>query len=77
MAFGPEGTAALGIRDLGNPEWGKAVEIKDDEVPVFWGCGVTPQQVVLDSKIPERAMSHSAGFMLVLDMKSDGVCEKI
>ena len=31
----------LGIKDINKPEFGDAVTIKDDEVPVFWACGVT------------------------------------
>src|SRR5947209_2718413 len=33
--------AALGIRDLGRPDYGDPVEVRPGEVPVFWACGVT------------------------------------
>ncbi|MHB1415158.1 MAG: putative hydro-lyase, partial [Chloroflexota bacterium] len=33
---------ALGIRDLGKPDFGDPVSIRANEVPVFWACGVTP-----------------------------------
>ena len=36
----------IGIADLGRPDYGDAVPIDDDEIPVFWACGVTPQSVV-------------------------------
>jgi uncharacterized protein YcsI (UPF0317 family) len=37
----------LGIRDISEPDYGDSVTIHPDEVPVFWGCGVTPQNVIL------------------------------
>ena len=39
--FGDPGQ--IGISDIGKPDYGDAVEIGVDEVPVFWACGVTPQ----------------------------------
>ncbi len=56
----------IGIRDLSKPDWGDAVEVKSDEIPVFWACGVTPQAVLLSAKLP-LAVTHSAGCMLVTD----------
>ncbi|MDN3257215.1 putative hydro-lyase [Streptomyces sp. MA25(2023)] len=35
--------SALGIVDLGRPDFGDAVRAEPDEIPVFWACGVTPQ----------------------------------
>lgn len=58
---------AIGIRDLSQPDYGDAVEILDDELPVFWACGVTPQAVVEASRIP-FCISHSPGKMLVTDL---------
>lgn len=39
IAWGPEGAAALGIDDPTGqrPDFGDASEIRDGEVPVFWG----------------------------------------
>ena len=34
--------AAKGIEDLARPDFGDAVTVKEGEVFVFWGCGVTP-----------------------------------
>lgn len=42
--------AAIGIKDINNPDFGEAAEMRDGEVPVFWGCGVTPQSVCLNVK---------------------------
>ena len=62
--------AALGIRDINNPEYGKPVTIKDGEIPVFWACGVTPQEAILNAK-PEIAITHAPGYMFVSDLKSE------
>ena len=35
--------AALGIDDLGSPDYGDPLPIKPGETPVFWACGVTPR----------------------------------
>ncbi|MCK4721849.1 MAG: DUF1445 domain-containing protein, partial [Dehalococcoidia bacterium] len=52
---------------LSKPDYGDAVEIKDDEVPVFWACGVTPQAVALKSK-PPLVITHSPGHMFITDL---------
>ncbi len=36
--------ADLGIADVGTPDYGDAVSVRDGEVTCFWACGVTPQQ---------------------------------
>lgn len=59
--------SAIGIADLARPEFGDAVEILDDELPVFWACGVTPQYVAQLSRIP-FCITHSPGKMLVTDL---------
>lgn len=60
--------AAIGISDLSNPDFGEAVDIAADEIPVFWACGVTPQAAVMASR-PKLAISHSPGHMLVTDAR--------
>jgi uncharacterized protein YcsI (UPF0317 family) len=59
----------IGIKDMGKPDWGDAVPIKDDELPVFWACGVTPQSVVATVK-PEFCITHYPGSMLVTDRRN-------
>lgn len=61
--------AVIGIKDIGRPDYGEAVEIREDEVPVFWACGVTPQNVLLKAKLP-FAITHTPGFMFVSDLKN-------
>jgi uncharacterized protein YcsI (UPF0317 family) len=58
--------AALGIRDLTQPDFGDPVPIRAGEVPVFWGCGVTPQ-VVLERSGCEWFAAHRPGRMFVSD----------
>lgn len=60
--------AALGIDDLDKPDYGDPVEIRPGEVPVFWGCGVTPQAAVVESR-PSLAISHAPGHMLITDAR--------
>lgn len=60
--------AALGITDISLPDYGDAVEIRDDEVPVFWACGVTPQWVAQRSRLP-FCITHAPGKMFVTDLR--------
>lgn len=61
--------AAIGIADLARPDWGDAVEIRRDEVPVFWACGVTPQEALRAARLP-FAIVHKPGSMLVTDRRN-------
>ena len=61
---------AIGIDDMAQPDWGDAIDVREDEIPVFHACGVTPQAVLMDSKVP-FAITHSAGHMFVTDLPSD------
>lgn len=62
--------AELGIADLSRPDFGDAVPIARDEVPVFWACGVTPQ-LALAAARPEIAITHSPGCMFVTDWRDE------
>lgn len=59
----------IGIRDLQKPDFGEAVTIREGELPVFWPCGVTPQNVVMEVK-PELAITHAPGHMFISDIKN-------
>lgn len=63
---------AIGIDDLGKPDFGEAVPIEAGEIPVFWACGVTPQ-LALAAARPEIAITHSPGCMFVTDLREDGL----
>lgn len=62
--------SAIGIADINKPEWGDPIDIAEDEVAIFHACGVTPQSILIDSKVP-FAITHSAGYMFVTDLPSD------
>ncbi len=36
----------IGIADLMKPDYGDAVPVNDDQLTVFWACGVTPQSLI-------------------------------
>jgi uncharacterized protein YcsI (UPF0317 family) len=59
----------IGIRNLAAPDWGDAVPVHDDELPVFWACGVTPQSVIMAVR-PEFCITHFPGAMLVTDRRN-------
>jgi uncharacterized protein YcsI (UPF0317 family) len=58
---------AIGITDLATPDYGDAVAVMRDEIPVFWACGVTPQAALLRAK-PAFCITHSPGCMLMTDL---------
>jgi len=57
----------IGIDDLGRPDYGDAVEVRNDELPVFWACGVTPQAVIQAARVP-FCITHAPGCLLVTDL---------
>lgn len=57
----------IGIMDINAPDFGDKVEIKEHEVPVFWGCGVTPQLALVNARLP-IAITHSPGYMFITDI---------
>ncbi len=59
---------ALGIVDLAKPEFGEPVEIEEDQLPVFWACGVTPQAIAMQAK-PPLMITHSPGHMFITDRR--------
>jgi uncharacterized protein YcsI (UPF0317 family) len=59
----------IGIKDVMTPDYGDAVEVRGDELPVFWACGVTPQSVIATVK-PDFCITHHPGSMLVTDRKN-------
>lgn len=62
----------IGIRDVNEPDWGDRVDMLPDEVPVFHYCGITPQSVIMESKVP-FAITHSPGHMFVTDLPAETV----
>jgi len=56
----------LGVMAMNDPEFGEPVEIAENQVPVFWACGVTPQAVAISAR-PPLMITHSPGHMFVTD----------
>ncbi|KAI0095578.1 DUF1445-domain-containing protein [Nemania sp. FL0031] len=84
IAWGWESVKALGIEDIDNPQWGDApitpeglplgrLSGSNDLVPVFWGCGVTPQEAVMRANLEGVIMAHSPGHMLLLDCRDSEI----
>ena len=59
--------ALIGLADLANPDYGDAVDVLPDEIPVFWACGVTPQAAITQAR-PEFCITHAPGAMLITDL---------
>ena len=60
--------------DLAKPIVGEPLErLPTDYLPVFWACGVTPQQVALASK-PQLMITHAPAHSFVTDLKADQIC---
>lgn len=79
ICWGWEAPKALGISDIDELEWvdspptldgrrlGELCNQDAEEVPVFWGCGVTPQEAMMRAGLTGTVMAHVPGHMLVLD----------
>jgi uncharacterized protein YcsI (UPF0317 family) len=59
--------ALIGIYDLQKPDYGDAVDVMPDELPVFWACGVTPQAAITQAR-PYFCITHAPGYMLITDL---------
>lgn len=58
----------IGIPDMNRIHSGRVNAVGPDEVPVFWGCGVTPQAVAVASGVPEM-ITHATGHLFVTDWR--------
>jgi uncharacterized protein YcsI (UPF0317 family) len=67
--------AALGITDLDAVDFGEPPVMEPGDVPMFWGCGITPQLAAERAK-PRYMITHYPEHMLVSDRRSeqDAVC---
>lgn len=64
--------ARIGIADLGKPDYGDPVSVRDGEMPVFWACGVTPQAALRAARLP-FVITHAPGSMLVTDLRNSAL----
>jgi len=58
---------AIGISDLGRPDYGEPAPIYTNEIPVFWACGVTPQAIARKARV-ELMITHEPAQMFVTDL---------
>jgi uncharacterized protein YcsI (UPF0317 family) len=49
--------------DVGDPD------VDDDELPVFWACGLTPQLAVQNAR-PPLCITHAPSSMLITDLRN-------
>jgi len=59
----------IGIADVNVPWQCGPADVREGEIPVFWACGVTPQEVIRRAK-PPFSITHTPGHMLVTDLKN-------
>lgn len=60
--------------DLEHPLFGPPVPpIPDGLIPVFWACGVTPQEAALAAKV-EFMIAHSPGHGFITDLLAEHIC---
>jgi uncharacterized protein YcsI (UPF0317 family) len=57
----------IGLTDLSKPDWGDCPAPVGSKIPVFWACGVTPQNAIMRAKLP-ISISHTPGHMLITDI---------
>ena len=62
---------AIGINDISKPEYGEPVPICQNEIPMFWGCGVTPQAVAESARV-DFMITHEPGQMFLTDLPREG-----
>ncbi|NXB64446.1 GLUCM protein, partial [Struthidea cinerea] len=60
----------LGIQDLSKPDYGDPVHLHPGDIPVFWACGVTGVEAIINCRAP-LAFTHSPGCMFITDLKND------
>lgn len=84
IAWGWDSLERLGIKDISKQDWGDSPVSPDGRpldslvgsetvTPVFWGCGVTPQEAVMRAGLEGVVMGHMPGHMLLLDCVDDDI----
>jgi uncharacterized protein YcsI (UPF0317 family) len=62
--------ASLGIADLASVDFGAPPAMEPGDVPVFWGCGITPQFAVERAR-PQYAITHYPGHLFLTDRRAE------
>lgn len=84
IAWGWDSLEKLGIKDISKQDWGDSPVTQDgrplaslvgseEVIPIFWGCGVTPQEAVMRAGLEGVVMGHMPGHMLLLDCVDDDI----
>jgi uncharacterized protein YcsI (UPF0317 family) len=61
--------AILGISSFERPDFGEPMQPLTDEIPLYWGCGLTALSALQRARLP-FFITHAAGAMLVTDMRN-------
>ncbi|WOX04724.1 putative hydro-lyase [Microbulbifer pacificus] len=62
----------LGIGDIHQPDFGQSVTIAENEIPVFWACGVTANEALRCAGL-EYFITHAPGHMLIADLQNSAL----
>jgi len=63
----------IGINDLQKVDWGQPpLHVPQGHVPVFWACGITPQNIIENNPDIPFAITHQPGKMLITDRRLEG-----
>lgn len=60
----------IGIADINKPDYGNRVTIKENEVPVFWNCGLTGLIAAQNAKI-DFMLSIDPGHVFIGDIREE------
>lgn len=84
--WGWDAVTRLDVKDIDKADFGDApvdtqgnnlgqASEESSELPVFWGCGVTPQEAVMKAgdRIRDLVMAHLPGHMLLLDVEESRI----
>ncbi|HEY8570269.1 putative hydro-lyase [Microbulbifer sp.] len=64
--------AGLGIGDIHQPDFGQSVTIDEEEIPVFWACGVTANEALRCAGL-DFFITHAPGHMLLTDWQNSAL----
>jgi uncharacterized protein YcsI (UPF0317 family) len=62
----------LGIRDLSQPDFGEPISLEADEIPLYWGCGLTALAALERAGLP-FFITHAPGAMLITDLRNESL----
>lgn len=73
--YGFEYKEKLGIDDLSKPDWGDSFDIEEEEIPVFWACGLSFVSVLEQNEGLEIGGICGADTLLVSDILTDEIID--